>query len=76
MEQRIRYTVIWERAHWWSARETLTLIGKASSKKENEVLIFTEDGGFQSINYNRVVRVIATPLDPPHTHESGEAHSH
>lgn len=65
-DQLIRYEFLLNERHWWGGRKTLTIIGTRSSKQGDEVLVWTEDGGFWSINYATVRRVRATAL--PHEH--------
>jgi hypothetical protein len=60
---KVRYIVTFVDRSWWGGHKTLTLIGTGSSKKDNELLIFREGGGFYSINYERVQFMAAYPLE-------------
>lgn len=61
-----RYTVYLTTRHWWGGRVTLIIDGTGSSLKDSELLIFLEGGGFMSINYARVIRMVAKPLGHGH----------
>lgn len=69
-QPQIRYTVTMQERHLWGARVRHVLVGVGSSKKENELLVFFENGGLMSINYNHVIHMVAEPLT--HLHADGE----
>lgn len=58
-EHTIRYTIYLSR--WWGS-STLVLVGKASSLKDGELLVFDTEGGFISINYARILYMMAEPI--------------
>lgn len=63
----VRYTVTMRARHWWGGRVTLYIVGKGSSKKDDELLIFLPNGGFYSVNFGRVLWMTAMPIE--HNHE-------
>lgn len=65
-QQLIRYTLTLQERHLWGARVQQVIIGTGSSKKDDELLIFREGGGFVSVNYNHVIRLEAEPLAHAH----------
>lgn len=58
----LRYTVTLNERRWWGGRVVWTFTGTGSSLKANELLIGLQSGGFISLNYDHVLRVVAEPL--------------
>lgn len=69
MTQRIEYTITFNERNWWGGHKRLVLVGTGSSKKDDELLVFLGENGFESINYGCVQRVTARVLEHDHTHE-------
>lgn len=62
----LHYTLEMKQRHWWGGRVRYSVTGIGSSKQDNELLIRLPDGGFWSVNYMHVLRLVATPV--PHEH--------
>ena len=56
----LRYTV-WLR-RWWGCTQ-VSVVATGSAKNDDELLLYAADGTVHSINYRRVERLTAVPVE-------------